>query len=313
MKNNGVKRERDKLTVLKPYLLILISVVWLGACSAQPVESKAIADWVQWKNGLNAAYTVGPTAVLKNSDYRYLPTGATVYLNSRDGIVALSTEVGDPSVHIGSFTHNGTTISWQRGDVAPENIPPSGVFDGPFTIDERYAVRASIEHISLEETQARVFLFDDKAEDFTAFKGFDFFPYDPDGVRQSEFIAAKTFEPVILETERGLTKRFFVAGHVSLIIENADYRLPIYTVTDDPTKIDYLFTGFTDETNGISSYGVGRYLEIEGIGNFPPQSVTLDLNRLYNPTCAVSKAYNCPLIPIEIDAAVPFGERYFYE
>ena len=59
---------------------------------------------------------------------------------------------------------------------------------------------------------------------------------------------------------------------------------------------NYLFVPFTDLTNGESTYGGGRYLDLEGpLGN----AVELDFNRAYNPYCAYGGAYSCPIPPIE--------------
>jgi len=61
---------------------------------------------------------------------------------------------------------------------------------------------------------------------------------------------------------------------------------------------DYLFIPFTDLTNGDETYGGGRYLDLrqEALRQKP---VRLDFNRAYNPYCAYSKGYSCPIPPAE--------------
>lgn len=59
---------------------------------------------------------------------------------------------------------------------------------------------------------------------------------------------------------------------------------------------DYIFVPFLDETNGFETYGGGRYLDFTR-----PQSDSLiiDFNLAYNPYCAYSHAYSCPIPPRE--------------
>ncbi|MFV9484298.1 DUF1684 domain-containing protein, partial [Christiangramia sp. ASW11-125] len=73
---------------------------------------------------------------------------------------------------------------------------------------------------------------------------------------------------------------------------------------------DYLFLPFTDETNGISTYDGGRYLDF----SIPEEKrVTIDFNRAYNPYCAYSGRYSCPIPPKEnhLETAIPAGVKKF--
>jgi len=61
-----------------------------------------------------------------------------------------------------------------------------------------------------------------------------------------------------------------------------------------PDYEDYLFLPFTDLTNGESSYGGGRYIDLllpEG------KSIIIDFNQSYNPYCAYNEKYSCPIPP----------------
>lgn len=57
---------------------------------------------------------------------------------------------------------------------------------------------------------------------------------------------------------------------------------------------DYLFLPFTDETNGETTYGGGRYLDLR-----IPSGTTIQINfnKAYNPSCAYNKKYSCPIVP----------------
>jgi|GEM_PF-3014399 len=290
-------------------LALLFIALLVTSCLGQSPER---ADWDEWAQSHQAYFTEGPSAVRKAVDYRYVEQGGTAFLVKPNDVMTISDNGGDGADFVGSVTHTPSGAMWKRGDPADKSLPEDGPISGLVILDERFAMIVSTEHLSLDENRTRILFFDDQA-DISDFKGLDFFPYSPKGVVPARFRPRDRLEPVLLETERGLTKRFFYAGAASFTYQNSIYSIPIYTMTDALDEIDYLFTGFTDATTGKTSYGVGRYLDIVGFDTYPPESVTLDFNRLYNPTCAQSDAYNCPLIPATIDAPVPYGERYVYE
>jgi uncharacterized protein len=75
-----------------------------------------------------------------------------------------------------------------------------------------------------------------------------------------------------------------------------------------------LFLPFKDLTSGSSTYGGGRYLydTIKGADlGAGPDAVTLDFNFAYNPSCAYSPRWICPLAPREnaLPFAVEAGEQ----
>jgi len=63
---------------------------------------------------------------------------------------------------------------------------------------------------------------------------------------------------------------------------------------------------FRDATTGKGSYEVGRYVSVERDGD----EVIVDFNRAYNPSCALSPYYNCPIPPREnhLSVAIRAGE-----
>jgi len=62
-----------------------------------------------------------------------------------------------------------------------------------------------------------------------------------------------------------------------------------------------VFLPFADATSGRETYGAGRYLldTIKGadLGGAPDGRAVLDFNFAYNPSCAYSPRYVCPLAP----------------
>ena len=79
-----------------------------------------------------------------------------------------------------------------------------------------------------------------------------------------------------------------------------------------------LFLPFHDTTCGAQSYGGGRYLTDTVKGTFGrgvtvlgPARIRLDFNYAYNPSCAYSDRWVCPLAPPEnhLAGAVRAGEK----
>ena len=83
-----------------------------------------------------------------------------------------------------------------------------------------------------------------------------------------------------------------------------------------------LFAPFKDATSGRETYGGGRYLfdtakDTDGLAlEIEPGSprVTVDFNFAYNPSCAYSPRWACPLAPPEntLPVAVRAGERLYH-
>lgn len=96
-----------------------------------------------------------------------------------------------------------------------------------------------------------------------------------------------------------------------------------FTVRERPAELAlYWFGGyggglwlpFGDRTNGVSTYGGGRYLydTIKGADlGASSSTLLLDFNFAYNPSCAYDERWSCPLPPAENKLAfdVEAGER----
>ncbi|HUQ44361.1 MAG TPA: DUF1684 domain-containing protein [Candidatus Limnocylindria bacterium] len=77
-----------------------------------------------------------------------------------------------------------------------------------------------------------------------------------------------------------------------------------------------LFVPFRDATNGRETYGAGRYLldaaKSADLGpGVAPDSLVLDFNFSFHPSCAFDPRWSCPLAPPEnrLDIPVMAGER----
>jgi uncharacterized protein (DUF1684 family) len=104
-------------------------------------------------------------------------------------------------------------------------------------------------------------------------------------------------------------------GRLTFILRDTALHLVIYQLqqllASDETK-NYLFVGFTDATSAIDTYGAGRYIDCV-IGDIRNSRMVLDFNKAYNPYCAYTTGYNCPIPPRENDlpVAILAGEKNY--
>ncbi len=118
-----------------------------------------------------------------------------------------------------------------------------------------------------------------------------------------------------MNTSSGMKKRYFKYGLLTFAIKDSLLQLVVYQSKDlmqQEKYKDYLFVPFGDATSGFESYGGGRYLDLE-ISDVKDNEVVLDFNKAYNPYCAYTTGYNCPLPPKEnlLTVAIPAGEKNY--
>ncbi|MEZ3114571.1 DUF1684 domain-containing protein [Halobaculum sp. MBLA0147] len=147
----------------------------------------------------------------------------------------------------------------------------------------------------------------------STFEGLDYYPVDP--AYRVEVALDEHDEPTELtvETTQDGTQRYHDVGTfgVSLPVESGSETVVLHAFrpVDDHTR---LWVPFRDATSGTETYGAGRYLDLEDPDDRTDDGRwVLDFNRAYNPFCAYSEAYECPLVPRDnwLDVPVRAGER----
>ncbi len=130
--------------------------------------------------------------------------------------------------------------------------------------------------------------------------------YDPNPVLAFELtpeIFADQLD-VTMQTSTGETRHYRRWGRVHFQVEGQNAELTLFRTPGD----EQLFIPFTDSTSRAETYGAGRYLEAELL---PNGKVRLDFNEAYNPYCAYSPTWSCPIPPGENRLKVPIraGEK----
>jgi hypothetical protein len=114
-------------------------------------------------------------------------------------------------------------------------------------------------------------------------------------------------EEIILST-RGNKRRALRLGKLRFTLLGRELSLTALRLLEPGTREQSVSIFFRDQTTGHETYPVGRYVDAEPL---PDGRYVLDFNRAYNPSCAFSPLYNCPIPPREnvLEVAVRAGER----
>ena len=136
-----------------------------------------------------------------------------------------------------------------------------------------------------------------------------------------QYRVAATFERkdssewFLMPTSGLIKKEYRVFGTLSFLINDTAVKLNVYQskqLMASKEYFDYLFIPFTDKTSGFDTYGGGRYLDLK-MTDIKGSQYSIDFNRAYNPYCAYTTGYNCPIPPKENDlpVAVMAGEKSY--
>lgn len=123
---------------------------------------------------------------------------------------------------------------------------------------------------------------------------------------------AKPFE---MPTYSGVTRTYILHSVATCPYQGQMLTLELYKNIHQPINPLYknnLFLPFKDETNGDDTYGGGRYINLM-VTDIVDDKIIIDFNKAYNPWCAFSDGFNCPIPPKanHLPVAVKAGEKMF--
>jgi hypothetical protein len=134
------------------------------------------------------------------------------------------------------------------------------------------------------------------------FTGLNYYDYNPDLDLVVDIERFSEPQTIQMQTNTGSVKYFQRYGQFTFSVDGQEVRLTLY-------QADYgFFLPFVDAGAGTETYPAGRYLEPEHLG---ANRFAVDLNQAYNPYCAYSDGWVCPITPPEnrIDAHIQAGEK----
>lgn len=153
--------------------------------------------------------------------------------------------------------------------------------------------------------------------DASPFKGINkqplqFFPPDLAYKVQATITKNEALEYLNVPKSDGKSDRYLKYGYASFKLDGQQLKLLLLKPTGIKGRTDEIFLAFSDLTSGESTYGGGRYLDLQHKGS---NQIIIDFNKAYNPYCAYNESFSCPLPPVEnkLSVAVLAGEKSYVE
>jgi uncharacterized protein (DUF1684 family) len=149
------------------------------------------------------------------------------------------------------------------------------------------------------------------ASERDAFSGLPYWPFDPTARVTATFVPLETEEapPAAIPSEIAFKR----IGHLHFELSGQPHSLGAFWIEG---YAGGLFVPFKDATSGHQTYGGGRYLldtiKSADLGSdTESQSVVLDFNYAYHPSCTYDPVWVCPLAPPDsrLDIPVHAGEQ----
>lgn len=118
-------------------------------------------------------------------------------------------------------------------------------------------------------------------------------------------------EVITLQTSSTRLAEYEIFALAKFELNGKTFSLPLYKSrrTDlAPKYQNLLFLPFKDHTSGKTTYGGGRYLDL----NIPTgDRLVIDFNKAYHPYCAYTTGYSCPVVPEGnyLDVAIEAGVK----
>ncbi len=247
---------------------------------------------------------MSPLATILRED---IPRGATVTIGSAPGNEVVLADTSVSARHVSVRVEGqgfrvealdpGATFTVKGEAKREATVPPSTIGIG------RYRVRLSYQNAPA------VIVFDPEHIKASAFQGPTYFKYD----RRYRFLVPLAREAkadtVLIESTHGQPRPALRVGRFTLRLPGKPVRLAAYRLLEPGVGEEDLGLFFMDTTNGHGSYHGGRYVDVAKSSD---GRYRVDLNLAYNPSCAYSPHYNCPIPPREnrLSVRIPVGESW---
>jgi uncharacterized protein (DUF1684 family) len=150
----------------------------------------------------------------------------------------------------------------------------------------RFSLRLSHQHFPA------ILVFDPQSPRFKEYKGVEYFPIDLS--YRYELTLTRDPKPIVILSTRGNQRRAERAGWLDFYVGDTPCRLEATRLLEPGSGENDMSVFFRDATSGKESYPLGRYVDLKKLEN---GRYLLDFNLAYNPACAFSDYYNCPIPP----------------
>jgi len=140
------------------------------------------------------------------------------------------------------------------------------------------------------------------------YRPIEYFTIDPSFKVRANLERIENPQRILIPNTDGTQSTYTKFAYAKFTLENQPLKLLILKQAGFGALPNAYFTGFADETSGDLTYGGGRYLDLEISKS---DNITIDFNLAYNPYCAYSEEYTCPLPPPEnlLPVKINAGEK----
>jgi uncharacterized protein (DUF1684 family) len=204
------------------------------------------------------------------------------------------TVVGD-SFRVETVDKGGLFRVKDDSTLTAATVPPGAIKLG------RYTLRLSHQRFPA------IIVFDPKSPRYSEYKGMKWFPADLAYRIVAPLHPNPNPDTTIILSTRGNRRRAVRVGWFDFKVNGGEARLEADRLLEPGVGEKDISLFFQDATTGKDSYSVGRYLDPE---LQPDGRYVLDFNMAYDPACAYSNHYNCPLPPKEnrLSVAIRAGQ-----
>ncbi len=293
----------------KHVLLLLPFILMVGGCSRQ---RRADLD----RNAVIKEIEKGRTATqewLRSSPTSYLAAIDRIDFSEKKALTIGSAADNDLCLPAADIEPHHVRITVEGDSFRVETIDAKAQFKikdeakreaviGPSFIQVgRYTLRLSHQRFPA------IIVFDPQSPQFKEFKGFAYFPIDLAYRYELPLERDLKSEKLTIMSTRGNRRSAERVGWFNFSVGSTPCRLEATRLLEPGSGENDVEVFFRDATSGKETYFLGRYVSAKKLenGNF-----LLDFNLAYNPSCAFSNFYNCPIPPKSntLQVAIRAGE-----
>lgn len=293
------------MTIRTGLLIAALIAPCLAATAATPQE-----DWKARIAAQNEHWAKAPHAILKIQDAVYLGEGDEATLAGVKGDAQSWSWRHDAGakgpLHL-SLHHGVLSASLNGKPVSMDRLKNS------VAIESGIDVNGEETPIAAHVNGWRFWVYNQNHPAAASFTGMAYYPYDPSFRVEGRYTPDPKFVTTTFHTSHKTDKDYYHTGDVSFTLKGKTLKLPIYARSNDPARIKGAQGFFQDGLTGKGAYGAGRYINLSfdnGANKVTAaHGVVLDFNTAYNPDCARSPFWTCPLTDVAFDVAVTVGER----
>lgn len=278
--------------------------------AAAPADPRLLAQRQQFRAQQDARLR-SELSPLSRIDFTHLPVGEHTVGSDASATVQLALPKDGPApgqIRLQVVAETGLLRLLLKAEPA---IPRNGVPTTQAALrngDVLAVGRIRLLVVGLPEDPA-VAVYDPAAKARLDYIGLIYFPDDERLVTRGKLARYPAPRSVRLDSSRGEPRPMQALGLLHFTLAGTPLTMEAYS---EGPESDQLFLIFKDQTSGKpdGSYGAGRFLTTRLLAD---DAVVLDFNQAWNPLCAYSHYFHCPLPPRSNWLPVPIaaGERTY--